>query len=150
MICSDHAPATRADKERGLEDIWACSFGIPGVETALPLMLTGVNEGRISLERLVMARSQIPAQVYGLWPRKGGLHIGADADFVLVDLTAERILRMRTWSLRPAGRRMRAGGFVACRCGPMCGGRLVAAEGKPVGEPGWGQFLPGPGFSPGR
>jgi allantoinase len=150
MICSDHAPATRADKERGLEDIWACSFGIPCVETALPLMLTGVNEGRISLERLVMARSQIPAQVYGLWPRKGGLHIGADADFVLVDLTAERILRDEDMVSKAgwtpyAGRRVRG---LPVRT--YVRGRLVAAEGKPVGEPGWGQFLPGPGFSPGR
>jgi dihydroorotase-like cyclic amidohydrolase len=120
------------------------------VETALPLMLTGVNEGRISLERLVMARSQIPAQVYGLWPRKGGLHIGADADFVLVDLTAERILRDEDMVSKAgwtpyAGRRVRG---LPVRT--YVRGRLVAAEGKPVGEPGWGQFLPGPGFSPGR
>jgi len=38
MICADHAPATREDKSRGLTDIWDCSFGLPGVETVLPMM----------------------------------------------------------------------------------------------------------------
>ena len=66
----------KEDKTRGLKDIWAASYGLPGVETVLPMMLTGVNEGRVSLERLVSARSKVPAQVYGLWPRKGHLGIG--------------------------------------------------------------------------
>ncbi len=148
IVSADHAPATKDDKAKGLEDIWDCSFGLPGVETVLPLMLTGVNEGRLSLERFVAARSQVPAQVYGLWPRKGHLGIGADADFVLVDMEAEKVLRDED---------------VVCKVGwtPFAGrkvkglpvktfvrGRLVAEDGKPVGEPGWGEFLPGPGYRP--
>lgn len=148
LICSDHAPATRADKSRGLEDIWACSFGIPGVETALPLMLTGVNEGRLSLERLVAARSEIPAKVYGLWPRKGHLDPGADADFVLVDMAAEKVLRDEDviskagWTPY-AGRKVKGLPVMT-----FVRGRLVARDGRPVGEPGWGRFLPGPGAQP--
>lgn len=145
MICADHAPATRQDKSKGLEDIWDCSFGLPGVETVLPLMLSGVNEGRLSLERLVAARSQVPAQVYGLWPRKSGLNIGADADFVLVDMEAEKTLRDEDvvskvgWTPF-AGRKVRG-----LPVKTFVRGRLVAEDGKPVGEPGWGEFLPGPG-----
>lgn len=145
MLVADHAPSTQKDKAKGLEDIWACPFGIPGVETVLPMMLTGVNEGKVSLERVVAARSQIPAQVYGLWPRKGSLNIGADADFVLVDMQAEKELRNEDvvakvgWTPY-AGRRVKG-----LPVKTFVRGRLVAENGKPVGKPGWGQFLPGPG-----
>lgn len=145
MICADHAPSTKEEKAKGLDDIWEAPFGLPGVETVYPLMLTGVNEGRISLERLVAARSEIPAQVYGLWPSKGNLNIGADADFILIDMTAEKTLRNDDivakvgWS--PYDGRQVKGLPVKT----FVRGHLVAENGKPVAEPGWGQFLPGPG-----
>ena len=145
MLVADHAPSTKADKSQGLTDIWACPFGIPGVETVLPMMLTGVNEGKVSLERIVAARSLLPAQVYGLYPRKGNLNIGADADFVLVDMQAEKILRDEDvvakvgWTPY-AGRRVKG-----LPIKTFVRGKLVAENGKPVGKPGWGKFLPGPG-----
>jgi allantoinase len=145
MLVADHAPSTKADKSKGLTDIWACPFGIPGVETVLPMMLTGVNEGKVSLERVVAARSLLPAQVYGLYPRKGNLNIGADADFVLVDMKAEKILRDEDvvakvgWTPY-AGRRVKG-----LPIKTFVRGKLVAENGKPVGAPGWGKFLPGPG-----
>ncbi len=145
MIVADHAPSTKQDKSKGMTDIWVCPFGIPGVETVLPMMLTGVNEGKVSLERVVAARSEIPAKVYGLWPRKGNLNLGADADFVLVDLQAERVLRDEDivakvgWTPY-AGRRVKG-----VPVQTFVRGQLVAEKGKPVGKPGWGQFLAGPG-----
>lgn len=145
MLVADHAPSTKADKSKGLTDIWACPFGIPGVETVLPMMLTGVNEGKVSLERIVAARSQIPAQVYGLWPRKGNLNVGADADFVLVDMKAERVLRNEDVVAKVGwtpyeGRRVKG-----LPVKTFARGKLVAENGKPVGKAGWGKFLPGPG-----
>jgi dihydroorotase-like cyclic amidohydrolase len=145
MICADHAPSTRAQKETGRTDIWEAPFGVPGVETTLPLMLTGVAEGRLTLERLVAARSEAPARAYGLWPRKGHLGIGADADFVLVDPRARTTLRDESvvakvgWT--PFAGREVQGRAVAT----YVRGRLVARDGRPVGDPGWGRFLPGPG-----
>lgn len=145
MVTADHAPATKEDKSQGEEDIWDCSFGLPGVETVLPLMLTGVNEGRVSLERVVAARSQLPAQVYGLWPRKGHLGIGADADFVLVDMEAEKTLKDEDvvskvgWTPY-AGRKVKGVPVMT-----FVRGRLIARDGEPVVEPGWGEFIPGPG-----
>lgn len=145
MVTADHAPATKEDKARGEQDIWDCSFGLPGVETVLPLMLTGVNEGRVSLERVVAARSQLPAQVYGLWPRKGHLGVGADADFVLVDMEAEKTLRDEDIVSKVGWTPYRGMKVKGLPVRTYVRGRLVAADGKPVGEPGWGQFLPGPG-----
>jgi dihydroorotase-like cyclic amidohydrolase len=119
---------------------------VPGVETSLEMMLTGVAEGKLSLERLVAARSESPARAYGMWPAKGNLDTGADADFVLVDPSAERVISDADvvakvgWTpfagRRVTGRPVRT--YVR--------GRLVADEGKPVTDAGWGRFLPGPGY----
>jgi allantoinase len=147
MICADHAPSTRAQKETGLTDIWEAPFGVPGVETTLPMMLTGVAQGRLTLERLVAARSEAPARAYGLWPRKGHLGIGADADFVLVDANTRTTLRddavVAKVSWTPFAGRVVQGRAVAT----YVRGRVAAQDGRPVGDTGWGRFLPGPGYS---
>ena len=146
MICADHAPSTREQKEVGRDDIWEAPFGVPGVETSLAMMLTGAAEGKVSLERLVAARSEAPAKAYGLFPRKGHLGTGADADFVLVDLDADRTLHDEDvvskvgWTPF-AGRKVR-GGVVRT----FVRGRLIAEDGKAIIDPGFGRFLPGPGY----
>jgi allantoinase len=146
MICSDHAPSTR--EQKGTDDIWGAPFGVPGVETNLEMMLTGVADGRVSLERLVAARSLAPAQAYGLFPRKGWLGDGADADFVLVDLDVAHTLRDEDivakvgWTPY-AGRTVR-GKVVST----YVRGRLAARDGRAEVAPGWGQFIPGPGYRP--
>jgi allantoinase len=146
MVCADHAPSTREQKEVGNDDIWAAPFGVPGVETNLSMMLTGVSEGKLRLERLVAARSEAPAKAYGLYPRKGHLGVGADADIALVDLEAERTIRDEDvvakvgWSPF-AGRKVR-GRVVRT----YVRGRLAAEDGAAVVDPGWGVFLPGPGY----
>jgi len=91
-VGSDHVvawePADRGSMYR--ESIWDCRTGFSRVETFLPVMLTkGVHEGRITLERLVQVCCENPARIYGLWPRKGAIAVGSDADFVVVDLSRE-------------------------------------------------------------
>jgi dihydroorotase-like cyclic amidohydrolase len=146
MICADHAPSTRAQKDAWKDDIWEAPFGVPGVETGLEMMLTGVAGGKLSLERLVSARSESPARAYGLWPAKGNLDAGADADFVLVDLSSERVIADAD-VVAKVGWTPFAGRRVIGR--PVCTyvrGKLVADRGKPVTDAGWGGFLPGPGY----
>ena len=142
-VSTDHAPATRHHKTEG--SIWDVHFGLPGVETTLTMLLNGAAEGRVSLERVVELVAETPARLFGLYPRKGSLEIGADADLVLVDPAAERTLDDESvvskagWTPY-AGRRVRGRPVMT-----FSRGRLVAREGRPVGEPGWGRFLPGPG-----
>ncbi len=81
-VGSDHAPHSRAAKERPWPDTAA---GLTGVQTIVPVMLDHVNEGRLSLTRLVDLMCAGPARVYGAI-RKGRLATGYDADFTLVDL----------------------------------------------------------------
>jgi dihydropyrimidinase len=72
------------------QSIWDCRTGFSRVETFLPVMLThGVHEGRITLERLVQVCCENPARIYGLFPGKGAVAVGSDADLVVVDLSRE-------------------------------------------------------------
>lgn len=90
-IASDHAPATRSQKEGG--SIWDIPFGLPGIDTTLPLMLDAAAKGRLSYPRLVDIYSRMPAWIYGLYPRKGALQVGSDADFILVDPDSEYLIK---------------------------------------------------------
>ena len=82
-IASDHAPHLLADKEGPKP-----ATGVPGVETMVPLMLTAVNEGKLSLLHLCRMVSARPAEIFGL-KQKGGLAPGKDADFMIVDMNEE-------------------------------------------------------------
>jgi dihydroorotase len=87
ILTTDHAPHSVAHKSRSI--IWDNSCGLLGVETALPLMLTEVNGGRLSLERLVALCSTNPAKVWDIYPKKGALAVGSDGDLVLVDMSRQ-------------------------------------------------------------
>jgi dihydroorotase len=94
VIGTDHAPHTAADKMAGnpLGDIWKAAAGCPGVETSVALMLTQVHAGRLSLNRYVALQAEGPARAWNLWPRKGRLARGADADLTIVDLRARDVI----------------------------------------------------------
>ncbi len=88
IIASDHAPHTIHEKSMEEDP----PPGIPGLETTLPLMLTLVNEGRLSLQNLVRLCSTRSAQIFGL-PRKGVLLPGFDADVTIVDMKSKGRIR---------------------------------------------------------
>lgn len=80
-IGSDHSPFLLEEKTRGKEDIFAAVSGFPGVDLRLPLMLHAVTEGRVKLERVVELLCVNPAKAFGIYPQKGTIRPGADADF---------------------------------------------------------------------
>ncbi|MDR2177222.1 MAG: dihydroorotase family protein [Treponema sp.] len=90
MIASDHAPHTAEEKGRSL---WEAPSGIAGVETSAALMLTAVNQGRLSLNDYARIASLAPARLWGLYPRKGGFTLGGDADFTIVDMNKTGVIR---------------------------------------------------------
>jgi dihydroorotase (multifunctional complex type) len=141
-VSSDHAPSTRAQKTAA--SIWDAHFGLPGVDTTLAVLLDGAAAGRLTYERVVAVYSEAPARLYGL-AGKGRLTPGADADLVLVDpeerwhVRDSDVLSKAGWTPF-AGRTLRGR---AVRT--YARGRLAAAAGEVVAEPGDGRFLAGPG-----
>jgi dihydroorotase len=93
MIATDHAPHTPEEKTRN--DIWTVDCGFPGVETQMPLMLTEINRGRATIQDYVRWSAESPAKIWGLYPRKGAITVGSDADIAVVDLN-------RTWTIDDA------------------------------------------------
>lgn len=91
VIATDHAPHAREEKTRN--DIWSVDCGFPGVETQMPLMLTEVNAGRMSICDYVRMSAYNPARIWGLYPRKGALTPGSDADIAIVDLSRDHVIR---------------------------------------------------------
>jgi dihydroorotase len=91
LIATDHAPHTAEEKTRN--DIWTVDCGFPGVETQMPLMLTEVNKARMSISDYVRVSAYNPARIWGLFPHKGHLNPGADADIAIVDLERTHTIR---------------------------------------------------------
>lgn len=86
IISSDHAPHTPEEKDG---DLWSIPAGMPGTETMVPLMLNAVNDGRLSLQKLAALLAENPAKRFGIYPQKGSLEIGTDADLTIVDMDKE-------------------------------------------------------------
>ena len=136
IIATDHAPHAPAEKTRN--DIWTVDCGFPGVETQMPLMLTEVNAGRMSISDYVRWSAANPAKIWGLYPRKGVVQAGAQADLALVDLGRESVDRRRAAAVALQGHAVaRAAACAACRsirwcaavssCGSACWCRRRAA-----------------------
>jgi allantoinase len=143
-IATDHAAfSDPADKEVGWQDPWQVKCGDALIESMLPLLLTDVNAGRFGLGEVARWCSEAPAHIFGLYPRKGALQLGSDADLTVVDLEAEyRIDKSRYYS---------RGGPLAhpfdgwkCKGKPVMTvvrGRVVMRDGVVVGDPGWGTWV---------
>ncbi len=96
IIATDHAPHTREEKAQAYPK---SPSGMPGVQTLVPVMLTHVNEGRLSLARFVDLSSHGPRRVFGI-AGKGRVALGYDADFTLVDMKARRTIRAEDQATR--------------------------------------------------
>jgi dihydroorotase len=93
MVATDHAPHAEAEKAAGEADIRLAPGGFPGVQTMLPLLLEAVAAGRIGWIDLQRLCCEAPARRFGLYPRKGSLAPGSDADVVLVDPARQAPIR---------------------------------------------------------
>ena len=148
LIGSDHSPCPAADKEKGEHDIWQAWGGIAGIQATLPVLFTeGVHARDLSLERVAHLTATSPAQVFGLYPRKGAIAVGADADFAIVD-------PQRQWTFGSNDLQTRSGvsaylgrEFTGKVVRTIVRGRTVFVDGEVVGEVGWGLFVR-PGHPP--
>jgi len=92
-IASDHAPKPKTRDD----DFFEAAYGSPSTETMFPVVYdAGVNGGRLSLIRLAQVMSENPARIFGLYPQKGTLQVGSDADLAIVDPTLSHTIRQET------------------------------------------------------
>jgi len=143
FVSTDHCPFSRTQKAEHKDDFSKIPNGLPGVETRLPLMITEGYENRhLSLERIVQLTSYNPARILGLYPRKGTLQVGSDADLVILDTERETVLSYRTlhmhvdWSPYE-GRTVR--GFPDL---VMRRGEILVEQGAWVADQARGRFIP--------
>lgn len=118
FVGTDHAPYEIATEKAAADsDIWNSFPGIPGVETMVQILVSeGLNKGRLSLSRFVEITSRNAAVHYGIYPKKGAMEIGSDADFTIIDLNREYTVdEQKTESM--------------CKYNPLHGLQL---KGKPV------------------
>lgn len=138
VIATDHAPHTRAEKERGRHDAWQAAPGYPALETSLPLAYDAMLRGALSPQRFVEATATAPAQIAGV-TGKGRILTGADADLLLLDPGGDWTVDQSTmhslvgWS--PFHGRTLRGRLVAT----YLRGQLIAHQGQIV-QPGLGRF----------
>lgn len=143
ILATDHCPYTKEQKEEHLDNFSLIPGGIGGVELRLPLIFSeGVAKGKISLERFVQAWATEPAKAFGLYPRKGVLAIGSDADLVILDpekkgTIAAKNLHMNTDCLPYEG--WEASGL---RLTTILRGEVVIKDGSLVGEKPAGELIP--------
>ncbi|MEM8865511.1 MAG: dihydropyrimidinase [Planctomycetota bacterium] len=142
-VATDHAPFDfKGQKEMGRDDFTLIPNGIPTVEDRVNLLYThGVATGRIGLNRFVDAASTQAAKLFGLFPRKGTIAVGADADLVVYDpdyrgtISAETQLMDTDYSAFEGWELKGRPSLVTVR------GKVMARDGEFVGELGHGQFL---------
>ena len=142
VVNSDHCGFGLKMKALGKGDFTQTPNGMPGVETRLPVVYTeGVLKNRISLNRMVEVLSTAQAKLFGLYPRKGALLPGSDADITVMDPHHEKIIT--AGSLHGATdwtpfEGMRARGFAVATC---LRGRMIVADGTLKAERGYGKYL---------
>ncbi len=140
-VATDHAPHT--DEEKGVDDpfgnTWESVSGFVGLETEVPVMLTFVDKGRLTLEEWVDMHSVRPAQVWGMYPQKGSLQVGTDADFTIVDPDEQWTLEdRRTLQSKSTATPFEGESFVGKATATVVRGEVVYADGEVLSEPGDG------------
>jgi dihydropyrimidinase len=142
VVSTDHCPFCFAEqKELGRGDFAKIPNGIPGVEHRMDLLHAGVVAGQITLQRWVEVACTTPARMFGLYPRKGVIAAGSDADIVIYDPRARQVLSAASHHMNvdySAYEGMEVTGKVVTT---LCRGRPVIDDGAYVGAPGHGTFL---------
>jgi dihydropyrimidinase len=143
VISTDHCPfCMREQKELGRDDFSKIPNGAPGIETRLTLVHDGgVRQKRITLNRFVELCSTTPAKMFGLFPRKGTIAVGSDADLVVFDPSAKTTLGVKTLHMRVDYNPYEGTIVEGSPSTVISGGRVVIDNGQFVGKKGAGRFL---------
>ncbi len=134
-VATDQCSFTMKQKEMGKDDFTKIPNGMPGVETRGPLIFTyGVAEGRITREQMCKVLSENPAKLYGVYPRKGVIQPGSDADIVIIDPNKEGVISADTQMYNMDYSPFEGFALKGCIDQVFLRGQLVVDDGKLVKE----------------
>jgi len=143
VVSTDHCPfCFKEQKELGRDDFTKIPNGGPGIENRMSLVFSGgVNGGRFSVNRFVQLVSTAPAKLFGLYPRKGTIAVGSDADIVIFDANEEMVISASTHHMRVdysmfEGIRVKGVAKVV-----LSRGRVIVENGEFKGRAGSGEFI---------
>lgn len=138
-IASDHAPKAK----KVSDDFFQAAYGSPQIETMLTMVYhAGVNGGKISLPRLAQVMCETPARLFGLYPRKGTLQVGSDADLVIWDPTRTHTLSAASQHSGASYTLYEGREVMGAPILTMQRGRVIVEGGQMVAQPGQARFLP--------
>jgi dihydropyrimidinase len=143
VVSTDHCPfCMKGQKELGKDSFAKIPNGMPGIETRLYLLWDGgVKKGRISMNRFVEITSTAPAKIFGLYPKKGTIAIGADADLLVWDGDKKHVLSEKTLHMRVDYSPFEGQEVVGAPTHVLSRGKVIIENGSYVGKKGDGRFF---------
>jgi dihydropyrimidinase len=143
VVSTDHCPfCFKEQKEMGKDDFTKIPNGGPGIEHRMSLIYSGgVGKGRFSVNRFVELVSTTPAKIFGLYPRKGTVAIGSDADLVIFDPNREHVISAQTHHMRVDYSMFEGIKVKGMPDIVLSRGRVVVEGNQFHGKPGQGNFL---------
>jgi len=144
VLVLEHAPHTREEVEPGWTDNFSVPLGVTGAQEFVPLMLTEVNAGRMTLEQLARFSSEQPAKIFGQYPKKGAILPGSDADFTIVDMNHEQVLTGKDMHSKVGLTSWEGMSTTGAPVYTVVRGEIVMDHGEIKSTPGYGRFTPGP------
>lgn len=143
VVSTDHCSFDfKGQKDMGKDFFGKIPNGAPGIETRIPLMYDrGVNAGKISLNRFVEITSTNPAKIFGMYPQKGTITIGADADIVIFDPKLKKTISRKMLHENVDYTAYEGFEVTGYPVMTLSRGKVVAKDGKFVGEVGAGKFI---------
>ena len=143
VVSTDHCPfCMKEQKELGKDDFTKIPNGGPGIEHRLSLVYNGgVHGGKFSPNRFVQLVSTAPAKLFGLYPRKGTVAVGSDADLIVFDPNEEQIISVKTHHMRVDYSMFEGTRVKGVTKTVLSRGRTIIDNGRFTGKAGAGEFL---------
>jgi len=142
IIASDHCVWPREYKEKGKDDIFNAPGGFPGIQNMLSLVLNeGVHRRGLPIGLFVKMMCENPARIWGLYPQKGAIRVGSDADLTIIDLKAEQTITSDNQYSQAGWTTYEGWKVKGVPKATIVRGTLVADDGEIVGEKGFGTFV---------
>ncbi|WP_294135163.1 dihydropyrimidinase [uncultured Clostridium sp.] len=142
-IATDHCPFSfNRDKQLGKEDFTKCPNGVPGVEERIPLIFSeGIMKNRISINKFVEVCCTNPAKIFGLYPKKGTIAVGSDADITIIDPNKEVVLTTDKLHSNVDYTAYEGFNLKGYPIFTILRGKVISKDGEFVGDKGYGKYI---------